>query len=155
MSFSDAAVRALVDAIASHASQLGLFESVLTHEPKEAPGNGLHCSIWADAIDPLPGTSGLAATSCRISFHIRVYYNMLAEPQDVIDQDVLSAACALMAAYSGAFPLAGTIRNVDLLGEFGEPMKAQAGYLSQDRRFYRVMVVTLPLIENDWFGQVA
>ncbi|KKL71856.1 hypothetical protein LCGC14_2090690, partial [marine sediment metagenome] len=40
---------------------------------------------------------------------------------------------------------------VDLLGMAGEPLRARAGYITQDKTLYRVMDITLPLlIANAW-----
>lgn len=153
--FDAAAVKALRDQVVSHALTLGLFDRVAQHEPKGAPGNGLTCSIWADVIEPLPDASGLAATSGRVAFHVRIMAPMLQEPQDDIDGLILTAAVTLIGEYSGHFTLGGTVRDVDLLGAHGEPLKAQAGYLDIDRKLYRVMVVTLPVIINDLWTQVA
>lgn len=155
MAFDGAAVRALFDQVLSHAMKLGVFERVNGHEPKNAPGGGLSCSVWVDSVDPLPAASGLNATSGRLAFHVRVMSSMLAEPQDGIDPEILSAVCTLMAEYSGNFTLGGTVREIDLLGAHGIPLSAQAGYLEQDRKFFRVMVITLPVIINDLWTQVA
>ena len=156
MSFDGAAVRDLLNALVTHAMTLGLFESPQTHEPKSAPGNGLQCSIWVDTIGPVT-SSGLDATSGRVVFHVRIYSNMLQEPQDDIDPNILTAVCALLDDYTGQFELggAGGTRNVDLLGQHGTPLSAQAGYLTIDNRMYRVMVITMPVIINDLFEQVA
>jgi len=35
------------------------------------------------------------------------------------------------------------------------PLSALAGYLNQDGKLYRVMTVTLPIIINDIWAQVA
>jgi len=153
VSFDAAAVRSLFDQVVSHAMTLGVFDKCNTHEPKNAPGNGLSCFIWADSIEPLPAASGLAATSGRVAFHVRVMSNMTQEPQDDIDPQILTAVTTLLGEYSGHFTLGGTVRDVDLLGEHGEPLKAQAGYLDIDRRLYRVMVITLPIIISDLWVQ--
>lgn len=155
MSFDGAAVTALVSQLVSHAESLGVFQRVNSHEPKNAPGNGLSCSIWTQTIEPAPNTSGLAATSGRVEFHARVMSSMLAEPQDDIDPDLLTAVTTLMSEYSGHFTLGGSVQDVDLLGMHGTALSAQAGYLEIDRRMYRVMVVTLPVIINDMYGQAA
>lgn len=153
MTFDDAAVRSLFDAVVSHAMTLGVFERVNSHEPKNAPGSGLSCSIWVDVIEPLPDASGLAATSGRVAFHVRVYSSMVQEPQDDIDPQMLTAVTTLMGEYSGNFTLGGTVRDVDLLGAHGEPLRAQAGYLNQSGKMFRVMVITLPVIINDLWKQ--
>lgn len=152
MTFNASAVTALFDALTSHAAETGLFERVPQHEPKSAPMSGLACAIWVASIEPVL-SSGLASTSGRVLFNVRVYSNMLAEPQDGIDPQILTAVCALMTDYSGAFTLGGTVREVDLLGEFGDALAAKAGYLSHDNRLFRVMDITLPIIINDLWSQ--
>ena len=150
-----AAVLSLFDQVKSHAMKLGLFERVDTHEPKNAPGGGLSCSIWVDAIEPVAAASSLIATTGRLAFHVRLMSNMLQEPQDDIDRDLLIAASTLLGEYSGNFTLSGTVRDVDLLGEHGAPLSAHAAYLNIDNKMYRLMVITLPLIINDLWTQVA
>jgi hypothetical protein len=143
---------AILDAVISHAKAAGRFERALTHEPKSAPGNGLTVAVWVQNLRPTT-SSGLASTSARLQISVRVYTNMLADPQDKIDARLLDAVDALMAAYTGDFELGGLIRNVDLLGEHGDPLSADAGYLEQDSKLYRVMVISLPLIINDLWSQ--
>jgi hypothetical protein len=144
--------KAILAAVISHAKASGKFERTLTHEPKSAPGNGLTLAAWVQNLRPIT-SSGLASTSARLELSVRVYTNMLREPQDAIDTALLDTVDALMAAYSGDFELGGLIRNVDLLGEHGDPLSADAGYLEQDNKLYRVMVITLPLIVNDLWSQ--
>lgn len=155
MSFNDAAVRSLYSQVVSHCATLGLFDRVAAHEPKNAPGNGLNASVWVQEIIPVPRASGLAATSGKVTLNIRIQSNMLKEPQDDIDREILTAATTLLAEYSGNFTLGGTVRDVDLLGMYGAPLGAQAGYLNQDNRMYRVMTVTLPIVINDLWSQSA
>jgi hypothetical protein len=144
--------KAILDAVRTQILSTGRFERALTHEPKSAPGNGVTAAVWVDSIRPAAG-SGLATTSARLVLKIRVYTNMLREPQDQIDIDILTAVDVLMAAYSGDFTLGGLVREVDLLGADGDPLSADAGYLEQDSKLYRVMVITLPLVVNDLWAQ--
>lgn len=155
MSFDAAAVTALFAAVVSHQQDLGLFDRVGTHEPKNAPGRGLTCATWVQSIAPVAAASGLNSTSGRVEFQVRVYTSMLAEPQDDIDKDILTAVTTLLNEYSGAFTLGGSVRDVDLLGQHGTALSAQAGYLTQDGKTFRVMVVTLPIIINDLWSQSA
>src|SRR5258708_37426521 len=134
MTFDAAAVVALRDQIVSHAMTLGVFDKVAQHEPKNAPGNGLFCAIWADTIEPLPDASGLAATSGRVAFHVRIMGNMLQEPQDDIDGLMLTAATTLIGEYSGHFTLGGTGRDGDRLGPPGEAAKGQGGSPDIDKK---------------------
>jgi len=143
----------ILDSILSHALASGLFERVNGHEPKSAPGNGLSAAVWLDSIGPVV-SSGLAATSARLAVNVRLYTAMLADPQDAIDPNLIAAVDTLMTACSGDFDLGGNVRNVDLLGQAGTPLSAQAGYLNQDGKLFRVMTILLPLIVNDVWEQV-
>lgn len=160
MSFDQAAVNDLFSRVQSHALALGIFETVNTHEPKSKPGNGLHAAIWVDAIRPVGRASGLSATSGVVSLRCRIYSSMLQEPQDAIDPGILTAATTLLNEYTGAFSLGGAdnIRSIDLLGMYGEMLAAQAGYVqigSGGGSMKRIMTVTLPVIVNDLWTQVA
>lgn len=146
---------AILDPLVSHALGTGLFERVNLREPKSAPGNGLTAAIWGDRIGPVPAGSGLTQTSGRVVFNLRLYQSMLAEPQDLIDPTMLSAVDALMGAYSGDFSLGENVRNIDLLGAHGVALEAQAGYLNQDGRLFRVYTMTVPVIINDMWEQIS
>jgi hypothetical protein len=155
MAFDAAAVLDLFDKVTSHAAQLGLFDSqVGTHEPKNAPGNGLWCAIWVQDIGPVM-SSGLSATSGRVVLQARIGSNMLQEPQDSIDPAILTAVTVLLGEYAGHLTLGGTVRAIDLRGMEGVPMSAKAGYLMIDNRLNRVMDIVLPLILNDMWTEVA
>lgn len=152
---NDAAVRSLFAQLTSHAATLGLFDRLATHEPKNAPGNGLTLVFWVQEIKPVPAASGLNATTIRLEIHGRIYSNMLQEPQDAIDPNLVAAAATLITEYSGNFTLGGLVMEVDLLGAYGEGLGATAGYLNQDNRIYRVMELVLPLIVDSAFSQGA
>lgn len=145
----------ILSAVVSHAASLGRFERVNGHEPKNAPGQGLSVAVWVEGVAPVPQGSGLASTAATVTLSVRVYANMLGEPQDGIDPGLVSAVDTLMNAYSSNFTLGGLVRNVDLLGQAGAPLRAEAGYLEQDGKLYRVMVITLPMILNDVWSQSA
>lgn len=145
----------LLEAIVSHAAASGHFERVNKHEPKNAPGNGLTAAAWVQRIDPVR-TSGLKSTSARVVFTVRIFSNMLQEPQDEIDPNITAAVDALMNAYSGDFSLDGLARNVDLLGQHGVALSAQAGYvpIGNPPKLYRIMDISVPVIVNDVWTQV-
>ncbi|MGP3917681.1 hypothetical protein [Nonomuraea sp. 10N515B] len=143
----------ILTAAVSHAETLGLFERVNTHEPDNAPGNGLSCAITATEIGPVPAGSGLAITTGRVALSVTVFSPLPQEPADGIETGLLAAVDALMAAYSGDFELGGKVRNVDLLGQAGTPLSAQTGYVTIDAQTYRVAIITLPLIVNDLWSQ--
>ncbi len=147
--------RGITNALVSHAMASGLFNTVNGHEPKSSPGQGLVAAVWAQEIGPQPGESSLNNTTGRLVFTVRIYNNMLAEPQDDIDPTVLGAVDVLFTAYSGDFTLGGLIKDIDVLGRGGEPLSARAGYLNQNGTLYRVMDITVPVVINDLWEQAA
>lgn len=144
---------AALDSIASHALALGIFEQVNLHEPKNSPGSGLTAAVWVQDIGPVPASSGLGSTSARVEYTVRLYTNMLAEPQDMIDPQMTGAVDTLFAAYTGDLDLGASVRCVDLLGQAGIPLSARAGYLNVEGKMFRIMDITLPLIINDAWSQ--
>ena len=154
MSFNQSAVNSLFDQVVSEVMQLGVFETVNTHEPKSAPQNGLHASVWMDSIAPTGRASGLAAISGVVTLMIRCYSSMLQQPLDAIDPNLMYASSTIINAFSGEFTLGGTVRDVDLLGMYGRSLSAQAGYLSIDNKMFRVMTITVPVVINDMFSEV-
>jgi hypothetical protein len=153
VSFDITAVNALFASAESVAMATGQFRRVNTHEPKSAPGSGLTCAIWVQEVEPLPEASGLASTSGYVVLNARVYGNMLQRPEDDIDPRMVSAGTVLIGAYSADFTLGGTVRNIDLLGEFGQKLGGRAGYLEIGGTMYRVFTVTVPCIVNDMWIQ--
>lgn len=143
----------IFDQVVSHAAKTGYFESVNSHEAKSAPGNGLHCEVWIDRLQPYPTSSGLAATTAVLVLNVRVMVSMLAEPQDDIDQTMMTAVDTLLGEYSGDFELGGKVRNIDLLGASGFALSAKGGYLEIDKKIFRVLDISLPMIIDDIWEQ--
>lgn len=141
-------IEAITDAVVSEAMLIGVFDKVNGHEPKVAPGNGLTVGVWADRVEPIK-SSGLASASARLQFNVRLYGSMISEPMDAIDPTMIRALDLLMGQYIDGFTLGGLIRSVDVLGAHGQALYAQAGYITQDSRAYRVFTIFLPLIVND------
>jgi hypothetical protein len=144
----------LIDRLASHAAATGYFDKVNQHEPKSKPGRGITGAVWIDRIEPARGRSGLTSTTVRVVFNVRIYTNMLQQPQDAIDPNVMEAADALFAAYTGDFSLGAETRFIDLLGMTqGHELFCQSGYINIDNMVYRVLTLTVPVIVEDAWTQ--
>jgi hypothetical protein len=143
----------ILAALESHAAELGVFERINLHEPKNAPA-GLVASIWLSKLVPAAGASGLYSTSALLIFQVRLSTSMLAEPQDSIDVTLLKAVDALIGAYSADFDLNGLVRCVDLLGQQqGQGLGGEGGYINQDGKLLRVFTLSVPLIVDDVWNQ--
>lgn len=141
--------KALMVAMQTHATGLGLFDSVNLHEPKNAPGNGLSCAIFYSGLKPARGASGLAAVSLLTLITTRVYLPMLGEPQDDIDPQIMGAVAALMLEYCGDFEFGGLVRNLDIFGAHGQPMDGRPGYINQDGKLFRTVDLVIAVVTND------
>jgi hypothetical protein len=146
------------DAVVSDVQASGYFKRVNQHEPKRKPQTDLTAAVWVADIEPISGAagSGLANTSARVIFTVRIYSNMLKEPQDMIDPQLMRAVSSIMRRYHDDFDfgLTDLVRNVDLLGMFGVKLKAITGYLEQDGTMFRIADITVPVIVNDVWPQV-
>jgi hypothetical protein len=153
MAFDVEAVNALMASVVSIAMETGQFRSVNQHEPKSAPGSGLRCAIWAQNIEAIAEASGLASTSGYVLLNARIYGNALQKPEDDVDPRLMTAATVLIGAYSADFTLGGTVRNIDLLGMYGEKLGGQAGYVTIGSTMYRIFTITVPVVVNDMWVQ--
>jgi hypothetical protein len=147
--FTAAQAQALFDSLKSAAQGLALFQGVDTHEPLNAPGNRLYCSIVLGPMRPVT-SSGLAAVSGQITFDFHVWSSAMQKPYDAIDPEVLAVTASLMGVLSGELTLGGTVRNVELFS-----MTAQPGYLEFEGKQFRTMALTVPVVINDMWTEVA
>jgi hypothetical protein len=148
-------IASILDGIVSHALRLGYFERVNQHESVNPPGHGLTAAVWVQDIMPVPARSGLASTSTRLAFTVRLYASAVQQPVDAIDPAMVTATDALMRAYTGDFDLGGAVAEIDLLGAHGIPLRAQAGYVQMDGALMRIVDITLPVVLNDLWSQEA
>lgn len=151
----DLDINGILDGVVSHTAASGWFDRVNQHEPGNAPGHGLTAGVWVDDMQPARGSSGLASTSALLVFNQRLYSNMLQEPADSIDPNLTAATDALFRAYVGDFTLGGLVRQIDVRGEHGVPLRARAGYVKfpDDGGTYRAYTITLPTVVNDLWDE--
>lgn len=147
-------ITGILDAVVSHAMASGHFAQVNGHEPKNTPSLGLTAAVWMDSVRAVR-SSGLSSTTALLVFNVRVYTSVQSEPADAIDPTMMAAVDDLCAAYNGDFTLGGLVRQVDVLGAHGQPLLVRAGYIQQSGAILRVMTITLPVIVNDLWEQVA
>ena len=151
MAFDVTAISALYSQVVSAAEKLAVFETVIQHEPKSAPVSLPALAVWFAGFGPARGASGLDATAARVEFRARAYLNALSKPENATDPKLTDVASQVIGALSGGFTLGGEVMVVDLLGGWGEPLSATAGYLSHDDKEFRVAELVIPVIfDNAW-----
>ncbi len=142
-------VQDIFDAVQSFVLTTGFCDSVNTSEPLNPPGTGVICGIWVNKIGPTE-SSGLDKVSIRLELNVRLYTSLITIPSDIIDPNMLKACSGLMNAFVNDFDLTGLARQIDIFGNYGPGMDAQAGYLAQQGGVVnRVMTITLPIIVDD------
>jgi hypothetical protein len=139
--------------VADHCARTGAIDTINKHEPKSAPGRGMHAALWIQQVGP--ADSGLASTSAKVTIMLRFYQNALMRPMDAIDPLIWRAAGLVIGRLTADVTLDDTARCIDLLGHYGVPLSAIAGYAMVDQTMYRVVDVTIPVILNDVWEQVA
>jgi hypothetical protein len=147
-------ISGILDGVVSHAMASGHFEQVNGHEPANAPSLGLTAAVWTDSIQAIR-SSGLASTSAVLVFNVRIYTSVQSEPADAIDPNLITAVDDLCAAYIDGFTFDGLVRSIDVLGQHSQGLLVRAGYVQQSGAVFRVMTITLPVIVNDLWEQVA
>lgn len=149
--------KAIIGRVASIAAASGFFDSVNMFETKSSPGiEGLHYAVWVNnGPRPVAQASGLTAVSARLELTARVYKGFKSEPEAQIDTNITDAVDYLMGGFVGDFELGGEVRNVDIFGAHGAQLDARTGYMSMDRTVFRICDITIPLIINDAWTEVA
>lgn len=147
-------LNAILTPIQTFAQGSGAFESVLLHEPKNAPGQGITLAVWVDLVRPVL-SSGVDNASMLVIVNLRAYLPFLSAPEDAIDAALWTAVDPIVADLVGDFTLGGAARNVDVFGENGTALEAVYGYLNQDGTVFRVVEVPVPVVVNDCYQEGA
>lgn len=138
-----------LDRIVTYLQGDGGIRTAQAGEPKSPP-TGVQ-GVFASVI--MRSTSIVALTlNGTIEQHvilIRLYRDMLAEPQKSIEVDLATAAQRIQADIAGEYDLGASIRSVDVGGEYGEPMRTDWGYVTISDRMYRIVDISVPLLVDD------
>ena len=150
--FSSQAILNLFANLKTQADTSGLFQRVLGHEPRSAPGGGFSYALWLGPISPVPGLGGLTATAGRVEFQSRIYVPFLEKSEDQIETDLMRKVLQMIGFYSAEFTAGGTVYAIDLEGMHGAPLEAGTfGYIDLGGTICRVAELSIPvLIDNLW-----
>jgi hypothetical protein len=146
----------ITDALKTHAAASGIYEAVTGHGVVEPHAGGLAWWCMVDDIFPYAAGSGLnTVTACVVYKIITTLNDSTTDPQELVDPLVANGADALLRLYMSNFTLGGLVRNVDIMGAAGVRVSAKAGWMTLDNARYRAMIITLPLIVNNLWDEVA
>lgn len=145
--------KALLSALTSHAKRLKIFDRVIGYDPKNVPGDGLTCCVFAEMLTARPST-GLNRSAALMVWVIRVMLPISARQLDDTEPAVVDAADKVVRSLMGAFTLGGLVRNVDIRGQAGTPLRVDFGYVEITGTVYRFAEIITPLIVNDVWTEV-
>lgn len=134
--------------VRSEMKRSGLFLQVLGHEPQSTPGKGLTCAVFFKSTQPVELV--LNAASSIYLLQMRVYTDQLQAPVDKIEDIVVEAVDKIIDFLSENFDLSGVIRNIDFMGQYGFPVKAEGGYIAvKGNTDLRIVDIDIPCLVND------
>lgn len=142
-------------AVQSHALASGRVARWTGADVMGNPGQGITCACALDSAGPAANRSGLSATAARVALSVRLYQPVSAVDPAPDEQLLGQAVDLLIAAFSGDFDLGASGRWVDLLGAHGAAMAVAWGWARLADALYRVATITLPIIVDDQWDQVA
>ena len=143
-------IQTTLNAVASKMQASGYFQNAIVQigEPKSPPtGQGISAAIWMNRVGVVGTTLTKTIESHVIS--VRLYTDMLAEPQEDIEMNLAAVTSDFMGDLCGEYDLGGTIRNVDFAGEYGTGLSAEWGHVDVSGKMCRVVDITIPLTVDD------
>lgn len=146
-------ISSILDILISDAQLLGIFERVNQYESTTSPGSGLTAEIvWIMGPTPMAGRSGLASTSARVVYGMRIMLEFKNTPKESLDPAITNAVDLYVNSLLGELALADAQGSfIDVFGMGGVPIDAVGGYLTLDQTTYRIGTITIPVImENVW-----
>jgi len=142
-------ITATLRAVESYLLASGYFGSqAQIGEPKSPPGEGLTATVFMDRA----GVAELTLGGKTIEQHVvtlRIYLNMLAEPQEDVELTLAKVVQEVISDLLGDYDLGATIRNVDAAGQYGTSVGTAWGYVDVGGVMFRIADVTLPLVVDD------
>jgi hypothetical protein len=141
---------ALLDHFRTTCRTTGGFDNVVTHELRKAPTNKFVLGAWLATLDPVAERSGLSSTSLRVELQARIYVPMAGDP-DNIDTEIARRVDLIWARFHETLMVDG--HEIDILGAFGERMRARMGWLPMDNTVMRVNDILVPIIVDDAYTQ--
>ncbi len=141
-------ITATLASILSKVSASGAFVGYQIGEPKSPPsGAGLFAAVFMADVSVVSLTGG--TTIERHDVTLRIYRDMLAEPQGDIEKDLAKAVTDISNDLASDFDQGTTVRSIDIGGWYGEPLSTSWGYVEVSGNMYRTADMAIGLIVDD------
>jgi hypothetical protein len=151
-------IKSTLDAIASHIARTGYVNDTRIGEPSSPPDaiEKLHAAIYMASASVVGLT--LAETIEQHIVTVRLYRRAAFGQGDdagQVETEMALAVSQISSNLIGEFDLGGTMRNIDVGGQYGQAFQAQFGYVSLGSTMFRTVDITVPLIVDGSATQAA
>ena len=143
-------ISATLDQVVSYLKADGRFPNAQVGEFKQPPSTveRLAAAVWMDRAEVVLVFAD-GGTREKHVVTLRVYKDMLEEPEVDVEKGVAVAISEISSDLLGDYDLGGTIMSIDAAGAHGTSYGAAWGYVEVSGRMYRIADITLPLIVDD------
>jgi hypothetical protein len=147
-----------LDNITSHISASGYVNDVQVGEPISVPdaNDRIFVGVWMTSASVVEVT-----LSTTVEIHItnvRLYKRAaLGQGDDSgdVEKDLALAVSQISSDLIGEYDLGGSVRNIDMAGQYSEGMTATWGYVQIAQTVFRMVDLVVPLIVDDSASQAA
>ena len=138
-------VKRTLEAMLSHIAEGGYVRSSQIGEPKAPPAAILSAALFmADsAVVATTLQDTIEVHTVTIRLHKKVEFT---EPGDAAEFELANVSAEIASSFMGDFDLDGTIRNVDVAGQYGQGLTSTWGYLDIGSTVFRVVDILVPMI---------
>ena len=142
------AIKATLKAIESKVAASGQVKYVQVGEPKAPPSTLPAAAIYMDSVRVASMTVDGGTREVH-TVNIRVYADMLAEPQEWNEYGLAEVAENLINKLLTDADLSSTIMQIDVAGMAGQGVEMRWGHLDVGGKMHRIVDIGLPLLVND------
>jgi len=132
-----------INMVASFLEKRGEYTNVQIGEPKSPPVGDLSAAVFVASASVVGLT--LQTTIEIHEITVRLYRNMLEEPEEDNEIRISQAVTGIVSDLLGDYDLGASIRNI-AVGEYGQSLSATYGYLDLGGTMYRMVDITVPLL---------
>lgn len=132
-----------INLVVSFLQKRGEYSFVQIGEPKSPPRGDLAAAVFVSDASVVGVT--LQTTIEIHELTIRLYRNMMEEPEEDNELRISQAVTGIVSDLLGDYDLGASVRNI-AVGEYGRTISATYGYLDVGGTMYRMVDISVPLV---------
>ena len=145
-------IKNTLGAIESHISSTGYVSNVQVGEPVSPPdaNDKIFGAIFmnsANVVELSLGTT-IELHSVTVRLHRRAAFGQ-GDNAGEVEEEMALALSQISSNLIGEFDLGGTLRAIDIAGQYGSALTATWGYVTIAQTMFRIVDLVLPLIVDD------